>query len=233
MSIATVGRSNITGHKSKTLLTAKNAVNALSGSLIGTYGTPFNKSAGQSATGPGIVTYNVGALTIDGVLVSTSYPMPLMRFNSSASSAGYMSGLLLPSVSDAIAIPTRTTGPTIYSNSVGASGGYSENTFTVSSIGTNMGLLTGVNWYTSHSNVNNEYPPNLDWQWWLYVNSADTGNTDVQIWYASHNTGSYSRYDTNQSTGLVIPYRGTLKLRMRTDPGGANSVAYGNVGTYT
>lgn len=227
MSITTVKRSNLTGHKSRTLLGANNAI-----SLIGTYGTPFNKVSGQSVTGPGVVTYNFGTLTIDGVAVS-AYPAPFLRFNSSASSTGSMSGLLLPSVSDAIAMPTRTTGPTLYSNSVSASGGYSENTFTVSSIGTNMGLLTGVNWYTWHSNVNPEYPPNLDWNWWLYVNSVDTGNTDVLIWSASHNTGSYARYDTNQSTGLVIPYRGTLKFRMRTDPGGANSVAYGNVGIYT
>lgn len=240
MSVITVKRANLSGYKSRTILGASNAV-----SLLGTSGTPFHKVSGQSVSGAGVITLCNGNPTIDGVLM-TGFPngsndqgqAPFLRFNSSASiTSGSMSGLLLPTVSDSISIPTRTTGPTTYANSTsGSFGGSGSNdlTYTVSSIGTNTNLCTSIAYSTSHSNINPNYPPsNLSWQWWLYVNSADTSNTDVQVWYASHTTGSYNRYNCSSVAGLVLPYRGILKLRLRVDTDGqADMTAFATVATY-
>ena len=241
MSVTTVKRANLSGYKSRTILGASNAV-----SLLGTSGTPFHKVSGQSVSGAGVITLCDGNPTIDGVLM-TGFPngsndqgqAPFLRFNSSASiTSGSMSGLLLPTVSDSISIPTRTTGPTTYANSTsgsfGSGGGSNDLTYTVSSIGTNTNLCTSIAYSTSHSNIDANYPPtNLSWQWWLYVNSADTSNTDVQVWYASHTTGSYNRYNCSSVAGLVLPYRGILKLRLRVDSDKqANMTASATVATY-
>lgn len=240
MSVVTVKRSNIGGYKSRTLLGSSNAV-----PLLGTSGTPFHKTSGQSVTGPGVITLLDGNPTIDGVTLS-GFPngsndqgqAPFIRFNSTASvTSGSMSGLLLPSIGDTIGITTRSTSPTTYSTSTSGSfsgAGSNDNTYTVSSIGSSTGLCVSIAYSTAHSNINPNYPPNnLSWQWWLYVNSADTGNTDVQVWYAAHNTGSYNRYNCSSVAGLVLPYRGMLKLRMAVaSDGQANTTAYGTVALY-
>lgn len=241
MSVVTVKRSNIGGHKSRTVLGSSNAV-----PVLGTSGTPFHKSSGQSVTGPGVITLLDGNPTIDGVTLSgfangsnDQGQAPFIRFNSSASvSSGSMSGLLLPSIGDTIGVTTRSTSPTTYatstSGSFGSGGGSNDQTYTVSSIGTSTGLCISVAYSTAHSNIDSGYPPtNLSWQWWLYVNSTDTGSSDVQVWYAAHTTGSYNRYNCSSVVGLVLPYRGTLKLRMRVDSDKqANMTAYGTVATY-
>lgn len=240
MSVVTVKRSNIGGYKSRTVVGSSNAV-----PVLGTSGTPFHKSSGQSVTGPGVITLLDGNPTIDGVTLSgfangsnDQGQAPFIRFNSSASvSSGSMSGLLLPSIGDTIGVTTRSTSPTTYATSTSGSfggSGSNDQTYTVSSIGTSTGLCISVAYSTAHSNINGSYPPsNLTWQWWLYVNSTDTGNTDVQVWYAAHTTGSYNRYNCSSVVGLVLPYRGILKIRMRVDTDGqANMTAYGTVATY-
>jgi hypothetical protein len=241
VSVTTLKRSNLSGYKSRTLLNASNA-----GPVVGISGTPFHKGSGQSVSGAGVITLCDGNPTIDGVLM-TGFPngsndqgqAPFLRFNTSASiTSGSISGLLLPTASDTISIPTRTTGPTTYatstSGSFGSGGGSNDQTYTVASIGTATNICTSISYSTSHSNIDGNYPPtNLTWQWWLYVNSADTSNTNVQVWYAAHNTGSYNRYNCSSVAGLVLPYRGILKVRLRVDSDKqANMTAYATVATY-
>jgi hypothetical protein len=53
------------------------------------------------------------------------------------------------------------------------------------------------------------------------------------VWYASHSTGSYNRYNCSSVAGLVLPYRGILKVRLRVDSDKqANMTASATVATY-
>ena len=215
-------------------------------SLLGTSGTPFHKVSGGSVSGAGVITLCDGNPTIDSVLMTgfangsnDQGQAPFLRFNNSASiTSGSISGLLLPTASDSFSVPTRTTAPTTYatstSGSFGSGGGSNDLTYTVANIGTNTGVCISIAYSTSHSNIDSGYPPtNLSWQWWLYVNSADTSNTDVQVWYAAHNTGSYNRYNCASVAGLVLPFRGLLKVRLRVDSDKqANMTASATVATY-
>ena len=215
-------------------------------SLLGTSGTPFHKVSGESVSGAGVITLCDGNPTIDNVLMTgfangsnDQGQAPFLRFNNSASiTSGSISGLLLPTASDSISVPTRTTAPTTYANSTsgsfGGGGGSNDLTYTVANIGTNTGVCISIAYSTSHSNIDSGYPPsNLSWQWWLYVNSGDTSNTDVQVWYAAHSTGGYDRYNCASVAGLVLPFRGLLKVRLRVDSDKqANMTASATVATY-
>lgn len=190
-------------------------------------GTPFHKTSGQSVSGAGIITSLDGNPTIDGTLFtgfnngSNYQGVPAyISFSTSASiTSGTMSGLTFPSRPTSIAMPARTTSPTTYTNPnfsfTGTNSG-SENTWIVANIGTNMGFVESLFWYSGHSGISSGYPPNgMDWQWWLYVNSADTSNLDVQVGYGIHQSGSYSIYNVSAVNGLNIFFRGVLKLRLR------------------
>ncbi len=228
MSVRTVNSPGIAGYNSRGIGSA-NSAKPLTG-------TPFHLDPGQSITGKGVVTFCTGNVTLDGVTIgnmgsggNAQGNLPWLRFSASASCVGKMSGLLLASVPDILAIPTRSTAPNVYSNNTSYfegnnNGGTSDQTFTAVNVGSGMAVCTGFDFSSSHSGVDSNYPPNFSWYWWLYVNSSQTNNTDLEIWYGAHSTGSYSRYDTNATVGLFIPFSGTLKVRARTDVSGSCSV---------
>lgn len=201
-----------------------------------TGGTPFHKISGQSVSGAGVITAVNGNPTIDGVQLSNIYsgynnqitPVFISFASSASINSGNMSGLLFPSRPTTIGMPARTTSPTIYTNNtgVGSQGGW-EQTWNAASIGTNLGYIQHIYWYSTHGGVSGGYPPDsMSWQWWLYVNSVDTGNTDVQIAYGIHQTGSYSRYNISTINGISIYFRGILKLRLRADVGGHDATSF-------